>query len=472
MPSINPGWANETTQYKREELHSSNGRRLVFRLLQWGTLTLLLGAISVNMLQPNVLPLMETPLLGSQLLNSFGHLQLLTIQYHGCSSTVVSTVRHFEFNVTAENPSTQQWRFLDYAPAELIETLCGIVKFERGNILQASDIEVQVIVKSTQEHGLQNINFDTSNTTLTMSHKTLEEYVHCIEVQVLVFLRPYPKRLLHLLEVRSSILDIRFDGSLAWHVDNLVTHTSHGDSWYEGSRFADPLTTQNITTSSVSGEIFGFYVANGHLKLHNKHGRIGFPLIPRYDGTPFNLESLDVSTISANIHARAEYEEWDQRPLTHRTDIHSVSGSVYVGLPLGSVTNISSGTGEVFALLQPFAADAPDARSEIYTASREGTTFVSLDNVKPDTLKGKFDPMLNTTSKHVVGEGQLQIRYPYSWYGNMEGSIESGSIEFDSSALDKFEKGEGWVKAKRGKSGESVMEARVGKGVMGVKLGI
>ena len=89
-----------------------------------------------------------------------------------------------------------------------------------------------------------------------------------------------------------------------------------------------------------------------------------------------------------------------------------------------------------------------------------------------ESLEGNYDPLLNTTSKHHVGNGTLELRYGYGWFGNMEAQIEHGSLKFDSSALEKVEHGDGYVKAKRGKGGESHMEAQVGTGELDIQLGL
>jgi hypothetical protein len=416
---------------------------------------------------------MTTPALNFQTI-PFGlsHLSQPKILSHSCNSTTASTVREFDYNITNDNVASQQWRFLDISPASSREMLRGMVEVSRGNIYQASDIVVKVIIKSTQEQYLHNVIFNPTESSLGMDYIAGGDKDNCTEVQVIVFLRPWPRRLLHIFEIRSSILHIRIDGSLEWEINNLITHTAYGDSDYEGVRLPDPLITHNVSASSVSGDMYGGYLANGHLKLRNERGNIGFFLVPRFDEIPFEPESISISTASGFIHVQGTFGPWKPQAFTHRTHIHSDSGDVYAEIPHGSVTNISSGSGDIFASIYPLAADTSDAQSEIYTISSSGNTDFYIHNVRLDTLEGKFDPLLNTTSKHEVGEGKLQIWYPYSWYGNMEGTVESGSIEFDASALDKFEKGDGWVRARRGKAGHSVMEARVREGVLDVKMGI
>jgi hypothetical protein len=72
---------------------------------------------------------------------------------------------------------------------------------------------------------------------------------------------------LHALEIHFAISDIWITGSLSWEIKNLMAHTSHGGSMYEGSRLPDSLIIHNISTSSVTGEIIDFYVVDGNLNV-------------------------------------------------------------------------------------------------------------------------------------------------------------------------------------------------------------
>jgi hypothetical protein len=260
---------------------------------------------------------------------------------------------------------------------------------------------------------------------------------------------------------------------LGWEVVELIIHTSHGDSDYNSSHGIDPLITRNVAVSSDSGYIFGEYVANGNLTLHNDRGGIGLWLIPLY-GKPFKPESISVSTHSGTIHVEAPIPDWPvHQPYTHTTNIHTVSGELWAYIPHGSFTNLSNAGNLFAARLQPYGAASPTDLSEIYTYSNEAWTYVRVDDVDPEALKDHlFNPLYHTKSQHYLGDGTLELKYPYSWSGSMKARIENGSLKFDSSALEYFESDEGFVKARKGNNGDSQLDVQVGSGELDILLGL
>ncbi|CAO2656142.1 Nn.00g049450.m01.CDS01 [Neocucurbitaria sp. VM-36] len=408
---------------------------------------------------------------GSQVTMNHHKLSITKVQYEKCSSSIASETRQFGYNLTTEDTPAKQWHFLDSAPTESQGRLRGEITVNRGDLFQASDIEVRVIITSNNEGDLKNVHLKASSLALGLDYLITDENEICTDVQVLIYLRPWPKRLLNILDIRSEVLDITFKDMLNWHVNNLVVHTSHGNSWYNSSHLTDPFIAQNITVSSKSGDIFGEYAANGNLAFENVHGHIGIIMIPMY-GRPFNLESISALTSTATIHVEADFTCWPTQPHTHITNIHTRSGELWAYIPHGSYTNLSSIRNILVTRLKPYGTPSPHNPSEIYTYSESGYTHVRVDDADPDTLKDLHNPLLNTTSKHYLGSGTLWLRYPYSWFGNVQAQIEHGPLDFDASALEELEKSEGLVKAKRGKKGESQLDIQVGTGALDIELGL
>jgi hypothetical protein len=423
------------------------------------------------------LPSTLSPLLSSNQTTSGIRHSLSRTETHAtrCDNAVVSMTRQFEYNVTDADTAGRHWVLLDHSQFDPERNFRGEIIVHRGNVFQTSDIEVHVIASSTQEKALQNVLFNSTATVLNLDYIHPEGSDYCTDLQVLILLRPWPIRLLDVLKIQSEVLDIGFDGSLSWEVNHLIVHTSHGDFDYEGSRWVDPLIAHNVSISTVTGTVFGYFVADGHLEVHGDSGFIGFFLVPRYawDTRPFNPDTVSVSTLTGNIHIEAIFPYWPPHPLTHTTNIHTLSGDLYAYIPHGSFTNITTVTSNISTWLKPYGAARSDDRSEIYTSSQSGAeTSVYLVNADLDSLKGYHDPLLNTISEHYVGEGKLELRYPFSWFGQMEAQIEHGPLYFDASALEDVERGEGYVKAKRGKGGESRMRAQVGTGKLDIEVGL
>ncbi|KAH7088315.1 hypothetical protein FB567DRAFT_524127 [Paraphoma chrysanthemicola] len=398
-------------------------------------------------------------------------LQKQRVQYEGCSPIAASLSRHFGFNVSQHDSPAGEWHFIDSTRAESRGRVRGEVNLRRGHPLQDSDIEVRVIVNSTEEGGLQNFILNTTESTLSLDYLPSGGKDLCTDIQVMIYLRPEVEFRQNSLELRSEILHMWVHGSLAWKIDNLILHTSYGDSTFEGTRLPEPLITHNISVSSVAGTIFGWYPADGNLDIRNDKNMIGFFLVARYD-RPFSPESISISSKSGTIDIRSIFEYWGSRPMAHTTNIHSESGNIWLGIPHGSITNVSSQSGNIAAYLKPWGASSPDDISEFYTSTQIGNTRIYLTDMDLDTPKKYFNPLLNTTSKHTARTGRMEICYPYSWYGEAEARIDSGSLMFDSSSLEEIERGDGWVKARRGNKGESRLEAYVESGEMEVLLGL
>jgi hypothetical protein len=298
----------------------------------------------------------------------------------------------------------------------------------------------------------------------------------CTEVKIDVFLRPHQEPPLHLstLEIRSEILDIDIGSSLGWRVDNFITHTSHGENSFEGTRYPAPLITHNVTVSSISGTIFGWYLCDGNLKVTTESSSVIIYLFPTYPfrtDRPFNPESISVTTTTGELNVVATFDYWPVHPLNHTTRVHTASGDLYVQVPHGSVTNISSSSGDITSYIRTYGAAHPDDPSEIHTSSGGGITRLRLNNPEPRYDAELFyNPLLRTVSSHHVGAGKMLLQYPFSWWGNVAADVKNGTLLFNASALDEVERGDGYVRAKRGK--ESRLEASVSTGELEVSVGI
>jgi hypothetical protein len=387
-------------------------------------------------------------------------------KYESCDSVDIISEEWVDYNIT------DQFHFLDTSTPSLNKKVQGSIKVSRGHSNQTSDVVVTVIMRFASSASNPEVWwYSEPNSTVRLDYTSTE----CTEIEVLISLRPDTKKKLKILEVQTEILNIYVDGSLSWTVDNFITHTSHGNTMFDGPRFYEPLITHNVSSSSNTGEIFGYYVADANLKLTNEKGRIGAIVIPRVNSdVAIALESIQVKTETGDLHVEmfADWDYWPMQPFMHNTQISSLLGSIWAAVPHGSLTNITSLAGDVSAIMIPFGKDSKEDQSEIHTSLAQGEMYVHIYNTLQDSLKdGKFDPLLNTRSRHKVVQGSLKMRYPYSWYGDVEVFVSSGTLDFDASRLEKVEKGEGWVKATRGE-GESFMESWVEAGELNVKIGL
>jgi hypothetical protein len=367
---------------------------------------------------------------------------------------------------------TNEFHFLDISrPSQ--DNVHGLVLVNRGSDDQIADIEVDVSThySSSSPPDVQFGELFFSKT-FELDYSRVPED-ECIEIEAVIRLKPDVNKKLDSLSIKSERLGINMQGSLTWTVDNLSLHAAHGNTVY-GASDPEPLVTHNISASSITGEIYGYFVADAHLNMTNDAGNTGVFLIPRMNSdVPATLESITVTSVSGEmiVGTLAEIDLWPMRPFHHTTHIRSETGKIRAGVPHGTLTNITNDKGDMTATLIPFGAD-PGTETEFHTQTNEGNMYVHVYNTIQESLKdGQVDPLLSLKSRHEVVKGSAKIRYPYSWWGSLEGKVDKGTLEFDGTRMDKVEKGDGWVKAWRGES-ESFMESWVCEGELDVKIGL
>ncbi|ORY01741.1 hypothetical protein BCR34DRAFT_546133 [Clohesyomyces aquaticus] len=399
-------------------------------------------------------------------------------QHKGCSSVVASRDRQFDFNFTGDGSAANRWQLLDSSVPESRKNFQGQVTVDKGDRSQVSDMEVHVIISSSDEKDLDNVHLHKSDSVLNIDYEFRDNSEVCTQVQILVLLRPEPKRSLDWFDIQTSIFDITFKSELGWEINNLRTHTSHGDLWMDGQNALDPLIAHNVSHSSIDGVIFGWFVPDETLALHNEEGGIGVFLHPMLaEDVPWDPKNISVSTVSGRIQVGLYYNLWPARVYTHRTTIESVSGWISARVPHGVHTNISSITNNITTAIHPYWGTDPDSlnstrwTNEIHTTS-SGDSSVLLYNPPKKSLHEHYNPLFNTLSTHEAGEGELWVTYPFEWWGSMKGKTEHGKLEFDGSLLRDVKRGEGSVAAKRGAKGESWMEAHITTGALNIQLGL
>ena len=225
--------------------------------------------------------------------------------------------------------------------------------------------------------------------------------------------------------------------------------------------------------TSISGVVFGWYRFEGRLNISTESGLLALMLVPRFNFTEerINVNSISITSVSGEIDVYALWQYWPQQPLDHHTYAHSISRAIKVDVLHGSNTHISSMAGDVLAYIQPFGKECSTDPSHVFTLAHSGKLLVYFCNVERP-LGIFYDPLLNTASEHFVSDGEMVVRYPYSWYGEMRAMVVEGSIDFDGSSIDSVERGDRFVNAKRGSGANSLMKAVLEHGNMDVILGL
>jgi hypothetical protein len=393
--------------------------------------------------------------------------------YPRCPRVAASKTHQLEFNVT--NPDAHPNNFILEAGAEVKPrtTFRGEIRVLRGTVFQTSDIDVRVITRSNDRSDLQNVIIQQARAGLSVGYHYTKSKDICTEVDIEVFLRPYPSRVVDHFKILSRVLDIWIGPSLKWEFKNLATYAVLADSKFNYRHGPDTHIVHNLTIGSDHGSIGGKFFAEHTLDLHTDGGNINGLLVPKLEGPPLDPKNISISTKSGYIWIETDFSEegWHPKPYTHRTRIQSESGSISVGIPHGSITELFSKTGHISAWIQPYGKDKPGARSEIYTLTESANMDFHLDSVI-ESSAGRHNPLKNTISKHGVESGNLSIKYPYDWWGDIVAQAWDGEVNFDASRLGEVEREDGYVYARRGEHGHSRLNAKVSDGDLYVRIGL
>ena len=116
-------------------------------------------------------------------------------------------------------------------------------------------------------------------------------------------------------------------------------------------------------------------------------------------------------------------------------------------------------------------ASSSNATNEIHTYSQYRTFKFTILVPPEDLVCEERSPFRDTISKHEVEKAGLWSSYSSAWWGEMEGKTDCGKLKFSGNRLESVEEEEGHVVAKRGKNGNSRMQAHVGNGDLSIWLG-
>lgn len=419
----------------------------------------------------NSLIISENSIRKGYTLSIFPNETIPRVSYQGCPSTEASLIHRFGFNFS-EDINENTWNFFDSSEQGSVGDLRGRIIVDRGDFLQESDLEVRAIVQTKNEIE-KAVQFRLSNSTLYMDYDSINNTNSCTEVEIYLFLRPWPIRSLDRFEINTSSFAILVKPSLGWTVNNLIAHSAFGDLTMEsGLSSVDPLIAQNVSFTTINGTIFGWFTPDKNLRLHNDAGNTGIFLCGRLEPFIFHPRSISISSLSGYIDLRFVDDSWPIQVYSHRTTVETSSGGLSAFVPHGSFTNITSLTGNISAGIQSYGALHADDNSELYTNSPIGNTLLYIYGSPKSLIKKYFNPLNNTHSIHILGNGDSFIRYPYSWWGEMEAEAKNGEINFDGSRIEYFDREDGFIIAKRGYNGRSRMRAYTETGNLKVHLGL
>ncbi|OAL43987.1 hypothetical protein IQ07DRAFT_470248, partial [Pyrenochaeta sp. DS3sAY3a] len=362
----------------------------------------------------------------------------------------------------------QSWELIQSSLIEPEKNFAGRITVDRGSGLQSSDITVVAIIRSSNKASLDDPVFHKSRSGLHIEYSN-KDTKEDTRMEIIVYLRPWPKRSVDFFTIRTNALDVWIRGSMNWNFNNLVVHTTHGELMMETNPLEETYIAKNASISSTHGIILGAFVADENLELRNEYGSI-FAFLEGRHSVPFEPKTISIFTQSGDIWAAKVQGAWPVKPYTHRTDIKSIAGEIATQVAHGSYTAIASFKGKIVAYIITYAVSDTDAPSDIYTATSSGEISVSVIDPQPDPYN-EISPLANTTSEHVVGMGSLDVKYGDTWTGEMHGGTRYGGWEVHMPPGEIHTGHDGDFNFRKGKGGKSEMLVSMGTGEVFVEVG-
>jgi hypothetical protein len=94
--------------------------------------------------------------------------------------------------------------------------------------------------------------------------------------------------------------------------------------------------------------------------------------------------------------------------------------------------------------------------------SQSKYAYVRVDDL--DFSDGGHNTANWKLSSHHLADRTIELRYPDSWFDNVDVPIEDGPLASDSSNIEDCKRGEGYITARRGGEGISKLDVQRGKG--------
>jgi hypothetical protein len=79
------------------------------------------------------------------------------MEYEKCAATIASRTWQFGYNLTSEDATQKEWRFIHHTSPEIRSRFRGEITVDRGDIIEDSDIEVRIVSKVSNHTNLEHM---------------------------------------------------------------------------------------------------------------------------------------------------------------------------------------------------------------------------------------------------------------------------------------------------------------------------
>ncbi|KAI0010606.1 hypothetical protein F4779DRAFT_616413 [Xylariaceae sp. FL0662B] len=225
-----------------------------------------------------------------------------------------------------------------------------------------------------------------------------------------------------------------------------------------------------IEVSTTGGRIDGNWPLYDVLGLHTTSGDIKVSVTPKEElKSDPKSAVLSLSSISGQVHATEPVHSREQIPLRdYLVDVKSTSGGIHGAFAFSAGIDLKSVASDIALDLLPvinLAGVSPEEPAQMETATTSGTTAVRV--LEPVWFGGTGDAASESATRpfnclqalHKSTSGDIGLRYPQSWEGDLHAETTSGKLKVRGKDVKILKSTGGWPGSK--------MHARKGPGGAG-----
>lgn len=212
---------------------------------------------------------------------------------------------------------------------------------------------------------------------------------------------------------------------------------------------------------SASGGIAGSWSALKYTSMSSSSGNIDIKVVPGRGLSDTASLTNDMVVVSGSGKVRVDYNTPKDIPIrNYHLDIGSSSGSISGTYVFGDYLKLKTSSGTITATIIPQVADK---KGQIITETVSG----GLDVTVLPASKRPHEALRNLSGRHVSNSGSINLRYPQTWEGEIDGRVVSGSLSLTGRDVQVESDDKGVVgrrvRASKGKgNGEIDMQATSG----------
>jgi hypothetical protein len=327
----------------------------------------------------------------------------------------------------------------------------GWIHIVKGPATQSpGTVQARLSYAASPSIDINNIKHDATASSLTIGDPTyadgfdgMRKRTQCLGLSLILYMATGVE--LTTLNVASNNLGMQVHNG----VDFSVTDSTH-ISLTKGTLDAASFNSRETYLKTISGSISGAYSLLDLVSVTSKSGSVNIDIEPK--AAPAGSSSPAVFMVDSHSSSvRTDFRRKHIPDRDYQVYINTTVGSVDGRFIHGSRTEINSVAGAVTADLLPFKSG--DYASMISTHTDSGMTSVTLRT----PYKAKGVALTGLLSVHSTVSGELDVKYPHEWVGQINGTSMSGALHMHGKELELLaevnEPGKNHVEAKKGNGG-------------------